>query len=598
MMRKLDRLISEARKAAVAIRNFHGIVRIVSHYDADGISAASVVALALSREGKPFRLSVIKRLSEGKVKELAGEKNLLTIFADLGSGHLKSIQEQLLFPGAKVLILDHHQAKGEVVQDNYEKVIHANPMIFGINENLSAAGVAYFLAKELDPENIDLSYLGVVGAVGDSQMGSIEEKWSLSGPNREILKDAKKSGKLSVGHGLRIWGRHSRPLHKALEFCTDPYIPEISGSESASVQFLTELGIPLKKPRPELKVNEELKKEGVADTFKPSSTSFQEEWRTLSDLTEEETKTLATGIIKERIRGNKKSPHAIFGDVYEIPGHPPEFRSAEEFATILNACGKLGKPYMGMAMCMASPQSFEEARSLILDYRKDIGKAISWLNRSADAIKTTERGTYMLAGDRISEDIISNVVSIFSKSFLPKDRPVFAFADAEEGMVKVSARAHDMLVENGLDIQKVISDAALRFGGEGGGHRGAAGATIPKGSLEPFISLIEDMLSSFRKASEENDGLEQLNKAVFPESNINTNVPEEEHSERRDDYGTAETERGQGEDGGQRGEGDGGKATGVAFKQGTSPGSPERRERPEKMEGQGLVRYFSAKDVQ
>jgi len=589
-MRKLDRLISEARKAAVAIRNFQGIVRIVSHYDADGIASASIIALALAREGKQFRLSIIKQLSEERIKELANEKNLLTVFTDLGSGHLKSIQEHLVFPGAKVVVLDHHQVKGEVLEENAENIIHVNPLLFGINENLSGAGATYFLAKELDPENIDLSYLGVVGAVGDSQIGSIEERWGLSGPNKEILKDAKKSQKLSVTHGLRIWGKYSRPLHKALEYCTDPCIPGVSGSESASVQFLTELGIPLKNDG---------------------------EWRTLSDLTEDEQRTLASGIIKERIRGNQKNPHEVFGDVYEIPDHPPEFRSAEEFATVLNACGKLGKPFVGLSMCMRNQQSFEEASSLLQDYRKDIGKAISWINQNSDAIKKTERCTYMLAGDRISEHIISNIASIFNKSFLPEDRPVFAFADAEDGRVKVSARAHDALVENGMNMETLVSMAASRFGGEGGGHKGAAGATIPKECQELFISYIEQMLN--RKS----DGLEQLNKAVFPsdKNNLNISVPEQEVKTKLEgsDYGTAKAERGEAENGGKA---DGGpetcgrpkacgrrKASSDAFRQGDAfnhesafrPGistSSQRGEEPEKMEGQGLVRYFGPKDVQ
>jgi RecJ-like exonuclease len=572
-MRKLDRLVSEARKAAVAIRNFQGIVRVVSHYDADGIASASIIALSLSREGKQFRLSIIKQLSEERIRELASEGNLLTIFTDLGSGHLKSIQERLLFPRARAVILDHHQAKGEILPENSESVIHVNPMVFGINENLSGAGVAYFLAKELDPENIGLSYLGVVGAVGDSQMGSIEERWGLSGPNKEILKDAKKSQELTVSHGLRIWGKYSRPLHKALEFCTDPCIPGVSGSESASVQFLTDLGIPLKN-------------DGG--------------WRTLSDLSPDEQRTLASGIIKERIRGEQKGPHEIFGDVYEIPDNPPEFRSAEEFATVLNACGKLGKPYVGLSMCMRNRQAFEEAENLLAGYRKDIGKAISWVSQNADAIKKTERCTYMLAGDRVSEHIISNVASIFNKSgFVPEDKPVFAFADAEDGMVKVSARAHDLLVENGLNMESLVSAAASHFGGEGGGHKGAAGATIPKESQELFISYIEQMLN--RKS----DGLEQLDKAVFPsdKNNLNISVPEQEvklegrwqeppsiEVPRVDIYGTAKAEIGR--EGESRG-----KASGDAFSPGVSTSS-KGGEGPEKMEGQGLVRYFGPKDVQ
>ena len=61
----------------------------------------------------------------------------------------------------------------------------------------------------------------------------------------------------------------NRPVHKALEYSTNPFIPGISGEESASIQFLSSLGI-------------ELKKEGS--------------WKTLADLTDEETKKLATAI--------------------------------------------------------------------------------------------------------------------------------------------------------------------------------------------------------------------------------------------------------------------------------------------------------------
>ena len=572
MMRKLDRLISEARKAAVAINNFQGVVRIVSHYDADGIASASIIALALAREGKQFRLSIIKQLSEERIKELAKEGNLLTVFTDLGSGHLKSMQEHLVFPGAKVVVLDHHQVKGDILEENTENIVHVNPLLFGINENLSGAGVTYFLAKELDPENIGLSYLGVVGAVGDSQMGSIEERWGLSGPNKEILKDAKKSQKLSATHGLRIWGKYSRPLHKALEYCTDPCIPGVSGSESASVQFLNELGISLKKLKSTMPA------------------SFQvEEWRTLSDLSAEEQKILASGIIKERIRGNQKSPHEIFGDVYEIPDHPPEFRSAEEFATVLNACGKLGKPFVGLSMCMRNPESFEEAKSLLLDYRKDIGKAISWINQNSDVIKKTERCTYMLAGNRVSEHIISNIASIFNKSgFVPEDRPVFAFADAEDGRVKVSARAHDILVENGMNMEMLVSMAASRFGGEGGGHKGAAGATIPKECQELFISYIEQMLENASKnnlniSTPEEQTLEQLGgrrnnrpTAEGCQSSVMPSIQEVEN-------GTAKAESGRE----ARSEGEERRDS-----------SSQRGKEPEKMEGQGLVRYFGSKDVQ
>ena len=41
--------------------------------------------------------------------------------------------------------------------------------------------------------------------------------------------------------------------------------------------------------------------------------------------------------------------------------------------------------------------------------------------------------------------------------------------------VKVSARAPRELVARGLDLAAIMRDASKRFGGEGGGHHGAAG---------------------------------------------------------------------------------------------------------------------------
>ncbi|MEM7816096.1 MAG: DHH family phosphoesterase [Candidatus Aenigmatarchaeota archaeon] len=564
MMKRLENLVLQARRAATEIRNFQGVIRVIAHYDADGIASASIIASALSREGKPFRISFVKQLGEKRIKELALEKNLLTIFSDLGSGHINQIQESLIFPGAKVIVLDHHQIKGEVMGNKASSFIHLNPLSFGIGENLSGAGVAYFLAREINPENIELSYLAVVGALGDSQKGSIEENWGLSGANREILKDAKKSGKIVVSTGLRIWGRHSRPIHKAIEYCTDPYIPGISGSESASVQFLNEIGIKIKDG---------------------------ERWRTLSELSVEEQKRLADGIIKERIRGNLADAHEIFGDVYEIPFHPQEFSSAEEFATVLNACGKLGKAYIGLSMCMGNPESFEEAKSLLSAYRKDIGKAISWINQNSYAIKSTEKCVYILAGKQVSEHIVSNLVSMLSRSFLPKEKPVFAFAETEDGNIKVSARAHDTLVENGLSMEAIVSEVACKLGGEGGGHKGAAGATIPRDSQDFFISYVEQLIGNDGNAEKETKGCFSVN---IPEVQSNLNIPEQQtlanplgnglisHSQTEKSgvfYGTAKAERSEGE-GGEKG------------------GSKEGREAPtKKVEGKGLVRYFGAKDV-
>ncbi len=426
---------------------------------------------ALAREGKSFHLSLINQLSENSLKELGGDGKRLVIFTDLGSGYLESIQKYLIGDGnTSVIVLDHHQTEGEVRSEN---LFHINSVDFGIVENISGSGIAYLLARAMNPENRDLSELGIIGAIGDSQIGSIGENWGLFGLNKEILKDAELSKKIRVKKGLRLWGRYTRPIHKTLQYSVDPYIPGISGSESASVQFLQELGIELKD---------------------------NERWRTLADLSEEDNKKLASGIIAERIRGKHMNPEWIFGDIYELLDKKGELRDANEFATILNACGKMGKAYMGIAFCL-NDADHSEAKDILESYRKEIGKAMAWVYKNIESVKKTDNAVYIFGGDNISEHVISNVVSILNKSCMELDgvgnvceKPVFAFADTEEGDVKVSARVNDCLVEKGVDLKEIMVKVTMNIGGEGGGHKGAAGARIKKDHEDKFINSVENIL--------------------------------------------------------------------------------------------------------
>jgi len=468
MKEQIENIVEEAKKVADIIKLHSGSVRVVSHYDADGITSASILVRALLRENKSFHLSLVKQLNEDVIEDLSKEENSLVVFLDFGSGQLDNIQKYLLDKVNRVIISDHHQIQGSISQENRDRVIHINPVDFGIADNVSGSGMSYLIARAMNPENRDLSGLAIIGAIGDSQIGSIEEDWGLSGLNKEILKDSEKTNKISVEKGLRLWGRYTRPVHKSLEYSIDPFIPGVSGSESASVQFLNELGIELKNDRGG--------------------------WRTLADLSEEEQQKLASGMIKERIRGNEDNPEWVFGDVYELLDKGNEFRNANEFATLLNACGKLKKGYLGIALCLNDPESFAEVPDVLETYRKGIGKALNWVYRNKEIIKTTENANYILARNKISEHIISNVTSILSRSGMVPEKPTFAFANTDDGKVKISARASEKLIKDGIDLKNIIVEAVKETGGEGGGHKASAGATIPLGSEESFINCVERIL--------------------------------------------------------------------------------------------------------
>ncbi len=464
MIKGLERMIKEAIKAKDIIKNTTSRIMVVSHYDADGICSAAIMYKALRREGKDFHISIVKQLSENILENVSKAKPEVVIFTDLGSGQINFIKKHLSC--SITVICDHHEPQGEPD----ESIIHINSLVAGIPEHISGSGVTYLFARTLNPENVDLSPLAIIGAIGDSQIDSIGIDWGLNGINKEILKEAGERGLMKVEKGLRLWGRYSRPLHKALEYSIDPYIPGISGSESAAVQFLQEAGIDPKKP------------DGG--------------WRTISDLTIEEQRKLADEIIKERIRSNHENPEYVFGDVYELLDKPEEFRDANEFATMLNACGKMGKAYLGVMICLNMKNAYPEVKKVLEMYRREVGKGTSWLIsnlKNPDVVKKGH-GIYIFAGDNISEHIISNVVSIVNHSGVLPDKPIFGFANSEEG-IKISARISKKLGERGINLKEILSELSEKLGGQGGGHMHAAGAVIAKGKEMEFMRMSEEKLS-------------------------------------------------------------------------------------------------------
>ena len=86
--------LEKAREGAELIKmhvELGHTIRIISHRDADGITAGAILAKAITREGGAFQLSIVKQISEGLIRELAREKHRVYVFSDLGSGAMEWI---------------------------------------------------------------------------------------------------------------------------------------------------------------------------------------------------------------------------------------------------------------------------------------------------------------------------------------------------------------------------------------------------------------------------------------------------------------------------------------------------------------------------
>ena len=538
-----DSFLKQMKKASNLLGSWRESIRVFGQYDADGITATSIFIKALLRESKTFHSTIWKQLTKSNLEKTLDAKEGLLVFIDFGSGQLEFLNK---LTDKKIIIVDHHQSQGKPEGH----IIQVNPLDYGINENISASGASYLLAKTMDNANKDLAELAIIGAIGDSQAESDGSGWGLTGINREILKDAQEANKVSVHKGLRIWGRTTRPIHKALEYAIELSIPAVSGSSTGAVSFLQELGIPLQK-------------DGGS-------------WRTLSDLSIEEQQKLASGIIIERASTGNQNPEWIFGDVYELLNRPQEFRDASEFATMINACGKLGKPYLGVQLCLGNPDAGHKVKLLLDEYRKSIGTALSWIETNKQKItRETENGIFIFTGSKISEHIISNIISILHKNSR-QSKPIFGVGESEDGL-KVSARATDDAVSHGINLKEILSSISVELGGEGGGHAAASGATIPTGTEDVFVERVDSLLklsiSKYINTKQEDNGIKEAEWVKEAEKKL---------------YG--QTGR---KEIGAEGEGKGAETAGkvpaiasqtAANKSGVS----------QKMERKGLVQYFSS----
>jgi RecJ-like exonuclease len=398
--------------------------------------------------------------------EVLSEKPQLIVFTDLGSGYIDLLGEKLA--DFKIVILDHHQVIGEQATN----FVHVNPHLHGIDgaRDISGSGVSYFVAKAMDEANVDLAPIAVVGALGDLQ--DKYDQRMFGGLNEKIVEDAKNTDLLTVEKDLIFFGRETRPIHRTLAFTTNPFIPGISGEEDKSLAFLASLDI---KPK------------------------HGEKWRALRDLSEEEKKRLCSALADYLLsKGLHYEVSNLIGHVYTLNREEPwtPLRDAREFAVLLNATGRMDKPSLGVAVCMGDRgAALEEANKVLEEYRRTISKYLGWVMEKPERMKELENIYVVYGEDFIDDKIIGAISSILSISLSNPEKPLIAYANAEEGgLAKFSARTTDIVTNKGVNLGEVMQVASEKCLGKGGGHNIAAGAQVPTENINTFIKLVNELV--------------------------------------------------------------------------------------------------------
>jgi len=463
----MDKYEQFKEHAAISLEKFKELdkketIRLVSHLDADGICAAAIMIKALNTDNRKYSVSIVQQLTNEVIDGLSKEPYNYFVFTDLGSGQLSYIKKK--FIGKQIFILDHHVPEKVRVGNN---IVQVNPHLFGIDggKEISGAGVVYLFARSLNKKIDELAHISIIGAVGDIQEG----KDGFLRLNKEILDTAVKKKKIKVIKGLRIFGAQTRPLHKVLEYCTDPYIPGVSGSESGAIQFLQQSGIKAKNGK---------------------------EWRKIVHLDEEEIKKLVSGIILRRL--SEDTPEDVLGNVYILNDEKKEspFRDAKEFSTLLNACGRLEKASLGIGACLGDKKTKERAMKSLVGYKREIIGAINWYKDNKDSKDIIKGKGYTIinVGSNIRGGIVGTLASIISKwNDIKGGTFIMSMADMMNGYYKVSLRLSGR--NEDVDLREVVKKVTDKVGGEAGGHKFAAGAMIKEEKVDSFIKIAKQVLS-------------------------------------------------------------------------------------------------------
>ncbi|OGS56648.1 MAG: hypothetical protein A3K60_01410 [Euryarchaeota archaeon RBG_19FT_COMBO_56_21] len=429
---------SDSLKHAVKVVNSASFLRVVSHYDADGLAAAAIVVGALSRGKKQFHLTISKSLDKEILESLAKEGNEAILFLDMGSGQIDGLE----ILEAKVAALDHHKPIRKS-----KKIVQANPHFFGMDgmTEACASSVSFLMAIMMDPCNWDLSPIAIAGIIGDRQhMGGMKSV------NQQILDYAREKRFIEVQRGLNLKGT---TIADAIADSADPYFVGLSGRKDNVLAFLESM-----------RLNPDHPMGSLDDVHRRKLTSM----------------------LSLRLMGQGCRPETVEELVSDIHWIPSMNLTAFDLADLLNACGRMNHEGLGIAMCMGDTEALARASELRREYNNKLLNRLTEIETGGvshkNHIQYFEASEPSLAGAQCG---------LAMQYILDQSKPTLALSRVK-GSVKVSSRGTKYLVSKGLDLSAALKKAAEKFGGIGGGHAVAAGATIDEGKEKEFLTAVDE----------------------------------------------------------------------------------------------------------
>jgi RecJ-like exonuclease len=433
-------MIQRLTHAKELVLSQEGTIRIISHYDADGICAGGILCSAFLRKGLRFHVTLTRSLSEDFVKVLSDENYPVTILCDMGSSQLENLSKLK----GRVIVLDHH-----VAESDSEDIIHINPNLFGISgtDEMCASSLSFLFSYVIDENNIDLAAIGLAGCIGDKQHLS-----GLTGFNVFMVNAAAEKKILKEVKTVKLdSGRIKRSLNEGL----DPFIKGMSGREDSVLEFLKNLNID-----PDTKTE---------------------------DLNEHDMRILSSAVIVKLLAQGTRTERAE--DFLTTKYWLPKWNMyATDLSNYINAAGRMDNMGSGLALCLGDEGALKLSKELRKEYKDELRAGI--LKLEAEGPSELKHLQFFYTSNPSLAGAHAGLGMMY---LFDQEKPTITLSVLEKE-TKISSRGTKYLVSKGLDLALALRDAAQGVGGVGGGHPIASGATIPKGKEEAFLKLVDEIV--------------------------------------------------------------------------------------------------------
>lgn len=436
-----------AARAADVVRNKPAGTRwlLDCDTDADGLCAAAVCANALRAVGHRFTIRASRDKHEAAYQGLFDADCDGHILLDKGTSHLLTLAQGAQRTGRPVIVLDHHNV-GSVPPG----VTLVNPRAAGLDgsRDASAATTTVAFAKALVGDKAaPWAAIGLSGAIGDFQHVPTWKGWNL-----HLLDESRKLGHVKDLLQPMLIGVN---LAQALA----QHRPPIPGLETwdACAAFLDSLDL-----------------DGEAE---------------VEDLTREEQTRLVSALTL-RVLASGGSTQDAGRLVAPVEHNARLGTSLRHVFRIVDACGREGNAGTGIGFLLGDKASRAEALQIFASYKATLHDGLQQLGREGTTVRRAVQSGWTANPDYTGMVAGLGMVHVVTD----RTRPLAILAPRSDGLVQVSTRGLESMVERGLDLGKACSSAAQVVGREGGGHPVAAGAVVSKLDADAFLDALDKVL--------------------------------------------------------------------------------------------------------